>query len=597
MVSWVIYSVVTALFLLPSTLAEQCIAQCQEGGKITGSPSCAAEKSLNLYDHAIGMHKQMDTFLHEKPHAYGDFYNGPWIENYWIDTFKPRLEKAKDASELSDSFGSYVPLFIPWTDSWVNNKFRYPDGFVSRLKELLRDDVLYITVVQSDQGLAGKCEWEFMPNVVVLSAGGFGHVPIPLLMGEQIASASESDKKTVMFTFLGNTGSHKVLRHQMCTDVQKFAQAHRLSSEVCTKLENWKEVLSHSNVGLCPRGFGRTSFRLFETIQLGTVPWYVYDDVEWIPYRKIWDTVGFSSQIDNFARDLGSWNMSMAVLKEKRDALTKITKSHFTFTGVMSQIELFMTKPDDSHLQCQKHPECPRSETCKCPISAHQASNKHFVAPECPESTICGGILDYVLKQRTASTWNRYYADVVKIIEQRNYTNIVEIGTAWGGMANAVLAATKQEVCFHAVDPFLPAYDEGDDQSNLYKALMLAHHANSSQFSQAYATAMRSNLNGRYGARYQLHHDLSTVAVSDFADKSCDIVFVDGLHTEAGVHDDILAWRPKLKRGGMFIFNDYGGKAERMFPGVTKAVNDFAEKMGLQINHMGKTNVNIVLEE
>lgn len=586
------YCALVAIALLPISSAEPCTAQCKDG-RISG-PSCSVDGSVNLYDHAVGIHQQLDSFLHEKPHSYGDFYSGPWIENYWISTFKPRFEEAKDSAGLRGAFGPYVPLFIPWTDSWVNNKFHYPDGFVARLKELLRDDVLYITVVQSDQGLAGKCELHYMPNVVVLSAGGFGHVAIPLLMGEHKPIASESDKKT-MFTFLGNTGSHKVLRRQMCADVQKFALSHQLSNEVCTKLENWEDVLSKSNVGLCPRGFGRTSFRLFETIQLGTVPWYVYDDVEWIPYRKLWNSIGFSSQIEQFPRDLSNWNMSMGELREKRDALLKCTQSHFTYAGVMNQIERFMTKPEDSDLECQQHPECPRTEVCKCSISAELNSRKHFEAPECPENTMCGGILEFVLKQREASTWNRYYADVVRIIEERNYTSIVEIGTAWGGMANAVLASTKQETRFHAVDPFLPAYDDGDDQSNLYKALMVQHHANSSQFSQAYAAAMRSNLNGKYGPRYQLHHDLSTVAVSDFADNSCDIVFVDGLHTEVGVRDDIIAWRPKVKKGGMLIFNDYGGKAERVFPGVTKAVNEFADREGLQIHHMGKSNVNVLL--
>lgn len=36
-----------------------------------------------------------------------------------------------------------------------------------------------------------------------------------------------------------------------------------------------------------------------------------------------------------------------------------------------------------------------------------------------------------------------------------------------------------------------------------------------------------------------------------------DMVFVDGDHTEKGVMGDILAWKPKIKDGGIMVFHDY----------------------------------------
>ena len=49
---------------------------------------------------------------------------------------------------------------------------------------MLRPDVPYITVNQNDEGMTGKCEllMQDIPNVLVLSAGGYGHVPIPLFI-------------------------------------------------------------------------------------------------------------------------------------------------------------------------------------------------------------------------------------------------------------------------------------------------------------------------------------------------------------------------------------------------------------------------------
>lgn len=43
------------------------------------------------------------------------------------------------------------------------------------------------------------------------------------------------------------------------------------------------EVAKRSWFGLSPRGYGRTSYRLYEMLQLGTIPVYIYDE-PWLPY-------------------------------------------------------------------------------------------------------------------------------------------------------------------------------------------------------------------------------------------------------------------------------------------------------------------------
>lgn len=104
-------------------------------------------------------------------HHYGD-YSGPWIENYYIKHFiqKPLAY-----------FSGMVPLFIQLVDAYLQQDNLLTD-ILNALDKKLRDDVIYVAISQLDFGM----EHNFMkkrPNVLVLSAGGYGHIPLPLVKG------------------------------------------------------------------------------------------------------------------------------------------------------------------------------------------------------------------------------------------------------------------------------------------------------------------------------------------------------------------------------------------------------------------------------
>jgi hypothetical protein len=117
-------------------------------------------------------------------------YGGPWIENHWIAHFETLFDKESNNSAtcLSDHFGPFIPLFLPWVDHWVNGGMRYPKEFLHALRSVLRPNVLYVTVSQNAVGITGDDElkMESIPNILVLSAGGYGHVPIPLLKQQEM---------------------------------------------------------------------------------------------------------------------------------------------------------------------------------------------------------------------------------------------------------------------------------------------------------------------------------------------------------------------------------------------------------------------------
>jgi len=61
------------------------------------------------------------------------------------------------------------------------------------------------------------------------------------------------------------------------------------------------------------------------------------------------------------------------------------------------------------------------------------------------------------------------------------------------------------------------------------------------------------------------------LAVSDFADDSLDIVFLDALQTYNGVLWDTISYFPKLRIGGIISF-----PYNTMFPGAALAADDFS---------------------
>jgi hypothetical protein len=58
------------------------------------------------------------------------------------------------------------------------------------------------------------------------------------------------------------------------------------------------EKTLNSKFALAPRGYGKSSFRFFEIFQLGCIPVYVWDDVEWLPYKDILDYSKFCISVN-----------------------------------------------------------------------------------------------------------------------------------------------------------------------------------------------------------------------------------------------------------------------------------------------------------
>ena len=68
--------------------------------------------------------------------------------------------------------------------------------------------------------------------------------------------------------------------------------------------------------------------------------------------------------------------------------------------------------------------------------------------------------------------------------------------------------------------------------------------------------------------RFTLHRNTSLNASLQVADQSLDMVFLDARHDYEAVLDDVAAWKPKVRRGGILSGHDFSW----MFPTVAMAV-------------------------
>ena len=311
-------------------------------------------------------------------------YCGPWIEDKWISTGKAFMSQnrsgKKSRKRLADDFGPFIPILLPWNEL-SHTDFLEHDKMLQTLRKSLRPDVAYITVSQFTAGLLGrqygKSDQHFakrldfmktIPNVLVVSPAGYGHVPIPHLLRElKLLKGSVFKpiaKRDLLVSFVGSydTDQHR-FRERMGRMVDEQCKSLGVKCDMHKRKEKekaYKQIAANSKVSLCPRGMGRTSYRLYEILNLGLIPIQVYSDIPWLPYPDLYKKIGFSTDLEGLPNLLKKINdMDLQELERMEERIRSLKATHFTYEGVLNQISLFM-KNGGSDLRCQKLPETPK---------------------------------------------------------------------------------------------------------------------------------------------------------------------------------------------------------------------------------------------
>jgi len=119
-----------------------------------------------------------------------------------------------------------------------------------------------------------------------------------------------------------------------------------------------------------------------------------------------------------------------------------------------------------------------------------------------------------------------------------------------------------------------------------YPNYMDGPYTRKGELQEAYYNAMFINIQGYLSKVTMITRD-SLYAATLFKNEFFDFVYIDGNHSYSQCKKDIEAWWPKVINGGILSGHDIG---HIDYPGVSKAVDEFAKKHSKEIISVGDSD-------
>ena len=245
--------------------------------------------------------------------TYPPFKNGLYLEEYF---FKKMMNEENNLKR------KYIP--VKWTNFQIESWFQYKKVEMQNLlDEWISNNPSengYFTVVQYDDGPLLN-----LPKNTIIYGACSGNIPIPLIYEDKNNTLENYTKKTfreknILCSFVGNITSNGIMpnvRHEIFNKLSNNMNFILINSGGWTPSvnKNLQDIFINTTIdskfALAPRGYGRSSFRFFECFKLGTIPIYIWNDIDWSPFKNIIDysklcIVIHISEIENLSLILSS---------------------------------------------------------------------------------------------------------------------------------------------------------------------------------------------------------------------------------------------------------------------------------------------------
>lgn len=231
----------------------------------------------------------------------------------------------------------YLPIY--WTNYYISKN--YGAGDLSDLQSILDQldrSKRYFTIIQYDDNILNDLK---DLNILIFCQGGYGRYKdtcycIPLNCQLKPPTTTTKDKK-IFASFVGTIKGRHVIREKLA-DLLASEEDYVISETV--GYDKFMEIMEASTFSLCPRGYGQTSFRIYEALSVGSIPVYVYDE-PLIPFadKFNFNEIGIlvhESDIDSIDSILKSKSKNEIEILTSNGS--RVFKEYFTYPGCYSQI-------------------------------------------------------------------------------------------------------------------------------------------------------------------------------------------------------------------------------------------------------------------
>ena len=186
----------------------------------------------------------------------------------------------------------FLPIF--WTRYWVQNKYGKEgmDQMRAELDRLKLDEEKLFTVCQYDDG--PSVDLFFGKGLFLASRQTELGEDIPLLATPLPKMIQTRKPKRILLSFSGRTSTHEI-RTKMMEELGNLPSVKISNQNISTRA--YYQALISSYIALAPRGYGGSSFRFFEAMQVATVPALI-GNLDTRPFKEYidWNEISFYSE-------------------------------------------------------------------------------------------------------------------------------------------------------------------------------------------------------------------------------------------------------------------------------------------------------------
>lgn len=262
--------------------------------------------------------------------TYPPYHTGDYIEDYFY-----KWVQNKSGALLRD----YIA--ISWTTLYCENKDPGIQAFLNNLDNTQK----YFTICQHDDAPKHKLPDDTL--IFSLSRSRTDNpyiknsVPTPLICSK--IPSQPISHKDIFASFVGSiTHSIRYKLYESCKNNTDFYFSGQGWSPVVSKnrMDEFLNISNRSKFTLCPRGYGNTSFRLYECMQLNSVPVYISNDF-YLPWSDELNWNEFcvivnESEIQNIGDILR--NITDDQYNRMQTKIKEIYNAYFSLDGVCDNI-------------------------------------------------------------------------------------------------------------------------------------------------------------------------------------------------------------------------------------------------------------------